>query len=324
MLHTPTHDVQIVPAYPRYIPAPELWVITTYFNPCRYKTRRDNFDIFAASLRNAGINLLVVECAFGDGEFELPELLDTVRVRSRSLMWQKERLLNLAASWLPASCRYVAWLDCDILFMNPAWAVNTCELLSTHAVVQVFETALMLEQGNVEQETSVRVESFGAVTPGSPDLLSCGRYDRHGHTGYGWAMRRDIFDAIGLYEHTVAGSADHYMAHAIYNRYGFCVDHSLQNNPHAGRHLREWGERFFSLVQGSFTVVPGEIKHLWHGDLQNRRYLQRMLETSELGFNPYTDIIARPGKPFEWDPEMDKPGLIAYFSEYFSNRREDG
>lgn len=324
MRHISSREFTVVPTYPKYVQAPELWVITTYFNPCRYQTRRTNFDIFAASLRDAGINLLVVECAFGTDDFELPLSLDTVRVRSRSLLWQKERLLNLAASWLPPSCKYVAWLDCDILFMNPLWAVNTAELLNTHAVVQLFETAVMLEQGNHELGTSDKVNSFGRIAPNDLSLLSCGRYDRHGHTGFGWAMRREIFDTVGLYEHTVAGSADHYMAHAIYNKYGFCVDHSLQNNPFAGQHLRTWGERFYALVQGSFTVVPGEIKHLWHGDLKNRRYLQRMLETNALGFNPYTDIVARPGKPLEWSPGLNKPELVDYFTEYFNNRREDG
>lgn len=324
MLNSVTRGMLAALACPQYRPAPELWVITTYYNPMRYRTRRDNFDLFAASMRNAGLHLLVVECAFGDEDFELPEAADVIRVRSNSLLWQKERLLNLAASWLPSECKYVAWLDCDILFENPLWAVQTCELLKTHKVVQVFETALRFDKGNIVENMPDRVESFGFVTPGNEHLLSCGRYDSHGHTGYGWAMRRELFDEIGLYEYAIAGSADHYMAHAIYGTYGFCVDHSLRTNPLAGRHLREWGDRFYALVQGSFTVVPGEILHLWHGDLVNRRYLQRMLETNRLGFNPYEDVIARPGKPLEWNPSRNTQPLVDYFVEYFKNRREDG
>ncbi len=310
---------------PRYEPASDLWVITTYYTPMRYRTRRENFDLFATSIRDAGLHLLVVECAFGDEEYELPESIDVVRVRSNSLLWQKERLLNLAASWLPSDCKYVAWLDCDILFENARWAVETCELLKTHKVVQVFETALRLDKGNVIEHAHDRVESFGAVMTENEDLLStCDRYDSHGHTGYGWAMRRKLFDDVGLYEHAIVGSADHYMAHAIYGTYGFCVDHSLKTNPLAGRHLREWGDRFYAAVQGSFAVVSGEILHLWHGDLINRRYLQRMLETNHIGFNPYEDVIAPPGKPLEWHPERDNQRLIDYFVEYFTNRREDG
>jgi len=310
--------------FPRYTRGDGLWVITTYYNPCRYKTRRDSYDIFAFSMRSAGIPVITVECAFGDEPFELPESLDVVRVRTDSLLWQKERLLNLAASWLPKECTSVAWLDCDILFKNADWAVNAAQMLKTHAVVQLFETCLRLDKHNATGGQSDRCTSFGAIAPSNRELLSCGRYDRHGHTGYGWAMRRDVFDDVGLYEYAVGGSADHYMAHAIYNVYGFCVEHSLQNNPHAVMHLKEWGSRFYERVRGNFAVVPGEILHLWHGDLKNRRYLQRMLETTALGYNPYQDIVAIPGKPLEWHPEMDKQGLKDYFVEYFHSRREDG
>ncbi len=310
--------------YPTYAVADGLWVITTYFNPCRYQTRRDNFEVFAHSMRAAGIPLIIIECAFGDQEFELPESLDVVRVRAQSLLWQKERLLNLAASWLPPECKYVAWLDCDILFKNDLWAKEAADLLKQHAVVQLFETCLRLEKGNIIGSKPDRCESFGAVAPGNPHLLSCGRYDRHGHTGYGWAMRREIFDEVGLYEHTVAGSADHYMAHAIYDSYGFCVEQSLKNNRRALQHLQEWGKRFYRLVRGNFGVVSGEILHLWHGDLANRRYLQRMIETSDLGFDPYTDFVARTGQPMEWHPAIDKQPLKEYMVEYFRDRREDG
>ena len=103
---------------PRYTHVPGLWVITAYFNPCRYATRRVADDLFAHALKRSGIPILTVECAFGDDEFELPASLDVVRFRSNSVMWQKERLLNLAASWLPPECACVAWLDTDILFEN--------------------------------------------------------------------------------------------------------------------------------------------------------------------------------------------------------------
>jgi hypothetical protein len=232
--------------YPLYERVDALWVITTYYNPCRYKTRRDNYDLFAKAMRDSGINMITVECAFGDEGYELPESLDVLHVRSKSLLWQKERLLNLAASWLPQSAKYVVWADCDILFQNPQWAVHTAELLKTHMVAQLFGSCLRLAKGNTLGATPDRAFSFGAVTPGHLDLLSCGRYDRHGHTGYAWAMRRELFDEVGLYEHSVAGSADHYIAHAIYNVYGFCVEHSLKGNPPQIDHLKDWGKNDFT------------------------------------------------------------------------------
>lgn len=302
----------------------DVVVITTYFNPCGYATRRRNYDLFAEGIRQAGVPCVTIECAFGDAPFELPATLDVIRIRSHTLLWQKERLLNLAASWLPRTCRYVAWLDCDILFGNPAWPDDLARVLRTHKVAQVWESCLRLERGNVAGDKPDIAWSFAATMKRKPDLLNAGRYDAHGHTGYGWAMRREIFDQVGLYECAVSGSADHFMAHAIFGDYNFCVTNALKRDARQIDHLRAWGERFHALVQGSLGVVPGQIQHLWHGDAVDRRYFLRMHDITDLGFDPWTDLVAAPGRPLEWAPGMEKPHLKQYFANYFASRREDG
>lgn len=301
----------------------ELMAITTYFNPCHYQTRRRNYDLFMAGMRQSGVPCITVECAFSGQEFALPDALDVIRVRADSVLWQKERLLNLAASWLPPACRYVAWLDCDILFDNPGWARALIGVLQHKQVAQVFETCRRLGPDGVAEAEPPAV-SFAAVMRRQPASLESGRYDLHGHTGYGWAMRREIFDEVGLYEAAVSGSADHFMAHAIYGHYGFCIEHALRHDRKQIDHLQAWGARFHAMVQGSLGVVPGQIRHLWHGDSVNRRYFLRMHEITELGFDPQRDLVAAPGQPLAWAPGMEKPGLREYFSNYFAARQEDG
>jgi len=305
-----------------YKRAPGLWVITTYYNPCKYKSRLKNYDIFERSLREAGIPLLTVECSFND-EPELKGRPSVINVNSDNVMWQKERLLNLAASWLPPSAKYVAWIDCDVLFDNESWAVDTVKLLQTHQVAQLFETANRLGEDGEPTDPPDISRSFASVTvPDPKTALSHKRYDAHGHTGYAWAMRRELFDEVGLYEAAVSGSADHFMAHAIYNDYCFCIENALKRDPKQIKHLREWGETFYEKVQGSLACVPGELKHLWHGELEHRRYFLRMHEITDLGFDPYTDLLSEPGRPLAW--RTHKPELHQYFVNYFKSRREDG
>jgi hypothetical protein len=301
----------------------QLYVITTYFNPCGYKSRRKNYDLFMQGMRDAGVPCITVECAFGQDEFELQPTLDVIQVRAKALLWQKERLLNLAASWLPAHCKYVAWLDCDILFDNPNWAKDTVKALKKNKVVQVFETCLRLEKKHDPAATPDIATSFAAVMTKTPELLDAERYDLHGHTGYGWAMQRHIFDEVGLYESAISGSADHFMSHAIYGDYNFCVKNALKHDLRQINHLKAWGDKFYRLVQGSLGVVPGQIQHLWHGDAVNRRYFLRMHEITDLGFDPWTDLNMEPGRPLEWSKDMNKPLLEQYFSNYFASRRED-
>ena len=209
-------------------------------------------------------------------------------------------------------------------FKRRKWAVDLVKTLRKYKVAQVFETCLRLEKGNVPGKNPDIARSFASVMAENPDTLNAGRYDVHGHTGYGWAMRREIFDEVGLYEAAISGSADHFMAHAIYGKYGFCVNNALKHDHAQISHLKAWGDRFHRMVQGSLGVVKGEIVHLWHGDAVNRRYFLRMHEITERGFNPWTDLSLPPGQPMEWHPGMKKPELKQYFFNYFQSRQEDG
>lgn len=300
-----------------------LVAITTYFNPCRYQTRRQNYERFVAGLRQQGVTLLTLECAFPGQEFELVPQLGVVQMRCDSLVWQKERLLNLAASYLPPSCQYVAWLDCDILFNNSNWASELCGLLQHYPIAQVFERCLRLDASGLA-EAEPAAQSFASVMRSKPNALAAQRYDVHGHTGYGWAMHKSIFDEVGLYEGAISGSADHFMAHAIFNHYGFCIENALKHDPLQIMHLKLWGERFYQHTRGQLACVSGEIRHLWHGDLKHRRYFLRMHEITDLGYNPFVDILSLPGQALSWAEHDAKPALKNYFFDYFANRFEDG
>lgn len=310
----------------RYRPAKGLWVITAYYNPCGYGTRYKNYRIFAETLKQSGINLLTVECAFGEQPFTLPRDQKVVQVRSRSVIWQKERLLNLAISWLPPSCRYVAWIDCDLLFLNPNWAKETAELLDEVSLVQVFKTCNRLPERNLSEKDRGSVcRSFGDVAPADPAILKLGHFEKHGHTGYGWAARRELLDKHGLYEYAIIGSGDHYIAHAAFgDGNGACLGLMTGKDQKQIRHFQDWAVPFSESVAGRVSATPGEVLHLWHGDLEKRKYLRRNRELTELGFDPFTDIAAAPGKPLEWSVSMNKPGLSAMFEEYFASRQEDG
>ncbi len=306
--------------------APGLWIITSYYNPCNYASRRENYLTFARTLEASGLPLLTVECAFEDQPFTLAAGAGVIQLRSQSVVWQKERLLNLAISWLPQSCRSVAWLDCDLIFCNPAWARNTMALLDTVPLVQVFETCIRLPKDN--QRDALRenpCRSFGAITPANPDILASGKFADHGHTGYGWAARRELLDLTGLYEYAIAGSADDYMAHAAFSDLDApCIRRMMSDNPRLVRHFKEWARPFSAAVAGRVGVVPGEVLHLWHGELKDRKYDARHKQVTDLGFDPYTDLVARPGKPLEWSSTCDKPELKAMFKQYFAGRNEDG
>src|SRR5438093_8021963 len=87
-----------------------LWAVTAYFNPMRYRRKRANYRLFRAHL---DVPLVAVELAYGcDFELVDDDADILVRLRGRDVLWQKERLLNLALEALPARWRTVAWVGC--------------------------------------------------------------------------------------------------------------------------------------------------------------------------------------------------------------------
>ena len=235
----------------------DFWVITSYFNPARFKTKRRNFDAFMVGMKQAGANVLVVESAFGDDPFELEPGDGVLQLRGTGIMWQKERLLNIAAAQLPSSARKVAWFDADIIFKEPDWLERTSKALDSYAVVQPFSHAVRLHRNNRDDGTGVLDESFASMFVRDPRPARLGQYQHHGHTGYAWAARRELFDQCGLYDACLTGSGDHLMAHAFVAGMARspCMPHTFARSRQYAEHFRNWGVAARDLVGAKVGVV---------------------------------------------------------------------
>ncbi|GMT99601.1 hypothetical protein KH5H1_37210 [Corallococcus caeni] len=305
----------------------DTWIITAYFNPCRYATKKLNFDIFAARLKASQAKLLVIEMALDDREFELGNDHDVIRVRGDGVMWQKERLLNLASAQLPASCTKVAWLDCDLLFEDDEWLRQTSAALDSHVVVQPFSHCVRLPRGHLEfrsvgQEEEQITESFAAVYARDPSLARDVTFRLHGHTGYAWAARREFLDACGLYDACLTGSGDHLMAHVFAGAPDSpCITATLGSGRYA-EHFARWTEDAHRIVGGRLGHVPGCVLHLWHGTIADRRYHQRNQELKAFTFDPMHHLRRDANGLWAWG---DAPAeLRAWATELFASRNEDG
>jgi hypothetical protein len=321
-----------VTAARRYTPAADLGVVTSYFNPCGFRGRAENFERFAAPIRAAGIPLVIVEARFtGDGGESaggelaaLPAEHRSLRVEARDVMWHKERLLDLGSAWLPPHCAKVAWLDADVLFEEEDWAVMTSELLETAVVVQPFASAVRLSRDALDPREGDDVfESFASVFVNRPEALAHGKFELHGHTGFAWAARRDLIARHGLYDACIAGSGDHVMAHAFAGDWSSsrCIGRMIGRGGAHRAHYRRWARRVHEATGARLSFTPGRLLHLWHGTIENRRYDQRNRELLALAFDPSEDLRISGNGCWEW--ASDKPALHAWARRYFVERRED-
>jgi hypothetical protein len=302
----------------------DLWGVTAYFNPAGFRSRLRNYALFRAGIEAAGIPLVTVECALAECPFELAEGPNVLRMRGRDVMWQKERLLNVAIAALPAECRKVAWLDADVLFENPGWAAETAALLDDYPVVQPFSRAVRLPRGAIADDCGGEsYDGFAAVYARRPHHLLTGDFASHGHTGFAWAARREVLEGRGLYDACIAGSGDHMMAHAFCGDWASaCVDRIIGSANGHRRYFAEWCRAVYPRVRARVGYVPGAVLHLWHGEVADRRYVDRNRELAGFGFDPARDIRVGEGGCWEWASR--NPGLHRWAAEYFGRRREDG
>lgn len=304
----------------------DLWSITCYFNPCRYRTKRANFDVFMEGMKKAGANLLVVELAFGDEEFELEPGENILQLRGGGVMWQKERLLNIAIEQLPADCTKVAWLDNDLIFDDPRWLERTSKALDDLMVVQPFSSCIRMVRGTQSYDGGGETyESFGHCFTRVPAQARGSDFAYHGHTGFAWAARRELLEEVGLYDPCLTGSGDHLMSHGFSGgmRRSPCMKRVIGNQTAYMRHYLRWADRTRELVEGRLGYIPGTLLHLWHGDLADRRYTDMNNQFMTFDFDPDRHLALDENKLFVWSEEAPKR-LQDWADKFFWIRREDG
>lgn len=322
-----------------------LYVITSFFNPCQFNSRSRLYWDFRRELEayNNGrsvddthIHLLTVEAAFGDHAYEVTGLEVTgldrtyysrefeVQLRTNQILWHKERLLNIGRAHLARlvpDYRNVAWIDADVSFANPNWARDTVHKLNHHPVVQPFSEAINLNARN-ERLWSCP-STFRSFLDGRgfhqepPIPLS---YIYKGHPGLAWAATREALDNLGgLYDVCAAGSGDTVMANCLKGGW----DLYLPGRPSEGMKasIKRWAAKCDRHIRSNVGFVPGAVLHHWHGASEDRGYEKRWDILSFHQFVPSEDLEVDEHGLYKW--AGNKPRLEDDIRLSLTSRNED-
>jgi hypothetical protein len=307
-----------------------LWGITSYYNPAGFRRRLENYHSFR---RRLTVPLVTVELSFGRPfELEAGDADILVQLRGQAVLWQKERLLNVALKHLPPDCNSVAWIDCDVIFVDDRWAQSTCEQLDRFPLVQLFNGLYDLDRDDhlksADRQLSARFagRSLGATLAKGSTPAHCGsakspRLTGGALLGLAWAGRREVLEATGFYDACILGSGVRAMAFAALARYQDVVQF-LQMNLRQEEHYLRWAEQWRDLVKGRLGYIETSLLHLWHGDTKNRGYASRHEHFARYGFDPYLDLALDDVGCWRWNTA--KPEMHQFVKEYFASRREDG
>lgn len=304
-----------------------MWAITSYFNPVGYQRRLSNYKIFQANL---GVPLVTVELSF-DGHFELTDddadIL--IQLSGGAVLWQKERLLNLAVKAVPANVKNIAWLDCDVILERTDWIDEAKSQLIELHVVQLFSDAVDLDPEDREKASHhcnghTSLPGVASLS-NARDLLSLGRQEKlvskvRFNPGLAWAANRTLLEEHGFYDAAIVGGGDSLMASAMYGRFEPLAERFLLDMTRY-RHYLKWAVPFYQSVAGRIGHVPGTIHHFKHGETENRSYFDRQQRLAGFNFDPDLDI--RIGANGAWHWARPRPDLAEFLRTYFISRAED-
>jgi hypothetical protein len=297
----------------------KLNVIIVISNPCQFARRYILCREFIKRIEEEeeNVELYVVEMIYSNQKFIITDKKNKnhLQLKTDTPIWHKENMINLGVKYLlPKSWKAFAWIDADIEFENPSWALDTLKILNgSKDVVQLFSHAVDMDR---EKNNLNIFNSFGYCFTKQKKYTTKGT--DYWHPGFAWAITREAYEKIdGLYDKGILGSGDSIMALSLINS----VEKTLQMDYHEDyiNSIIEFQKKSKKLRLG---YTPGVIRHHYHGSKQNRKYTERWKILINNKYSPINDVtydsvgILIPTQNFNEDFKNE-------IMNYFQERKED-
>ncbi len=271
----------------------------------------ERYKEFSENLKRQNVELYTVELAFFDKDFLIEDAY--LKLRTNTVLWHKENLLNALVKKLPDGIEKIAWLDSDVLIENDDWAEQAANILDHYRVIEIGDIhTIYLDQ---EQQTKEVKHTNGyAYHHRKSDWNNMGRY----HPGFGWAANRDFFNEVGLYQYDIIGGGDGVMMRSFGEPDAFSSSkHTWKRAQYMNYcksilpYLEQYSQRAYEYTQGSMSFVPSNVVHKFHGERANRGYTTRMKLLEGIDVDEHLQKSSN--GLFEWKNESFNDNFIEFF-----------
>jgi hypothetical protein len=297
----------------------KLNVIMVISNPCLYAIRYVLAREFIRRMEmdEPNINLYIVELVYDNQKFIITDKNNKrhLQLKSKTPLWHKENMINIGIKkLLPSDWKAVAWIDADIEFESPTWAIDTLKILNGYNdIVQIFSHALDMNKDGY----TMRVFSSGGFQYSKKHKYISNGPD-YWHPGFAWACTRKAYEKIGgLYELGILGSGDNIMALSLIRNGLKAVNENTSEN--YKNSILEFQKNISTL---RFGYIPGVIRHYYHGSKKNRKYTERWHILLKHGYEPDT-FITKDKNGLLIPTEKCSQELLNEIYNYFLERNED-
>lgn len=269
----------------------KVHVVTSYFNPVRYKSRKKNHLKWLRYWKRSGIEPWVVEVQLGIRPFEVTEKDNPRHLQLRSLneLWHKEAALNELVKRLPRDWQVVVSSDNDVVSLQKGkkWLNDILHAHQSYEIVQGFQSALDLgPHGQTLHKHDGFVYSYLTERPFT-------RVYSGWHPGYCWSYTKKAWNAIGgLIDFAIVGAADDHMAKSLIGRGKDSLPTGL--HPDYRTLVLDW-EQQAKETKLDLGYVTHTIKHWFGGPKPARNYwgrwdILKALPNGDKAFSPIADI----------------------------------
>lgn len=245
-------------------------IVSCYYNPTQNPFRLKNYNRFKESLPR-GVQHFNVELTYGDKPNEIEDKYSTRLIADpkKSLMWQKEALLNWQIKAIVDQFEYIAWLDSDIIFTNKYWASEARALLDSYEVIQLFdEVSNENERGRFVY--SLR-DTFGRAIQSAedgfdPTTVYCGK---------AWAARSEWLsvDPSPLFYISPLGGNDIFQTAAFMSPESMTYKKLIGSN----EEFSQWVEYFAQEKRTEeISYLPNQLLHCYHKEVPNSENSSRL------------------------------------------------
>ena len=252
-------------------------------------------------MKASGVQLFVVECAFGEQPFVFTSEKNQlhIQVRSKSPLWIKENLINICVAKLPPDWKYIAWIDANVEFANSNWVQDCMKALKQFKVVQMFEECVQLGK---EKQPAIRTPGFAykyiKSTFSSPRKTSPTHNfafqdingTEEGCPGLAWAMNKEAYEMLGgLLDFAIAGSGDALIAHALVG--GVRKMTGKLKECEYVKEIHEWEKSAVETIRKNVGYVKGSVRvNRRHDVIKEGDYIKKESMLCMAEFNPKVDI----------------------------------
>jgi hypothetical protein len=188
----------------------EFCVIAAVYNPASFESRYSSYLQFKKHMSSFGVYLITIELAIGNQTFQVTQANHPrhLQFKTDDILWYKENLINIGIKRSPDHCKYIAWIDLEVEFLNRNWVRETMTELQHNNAVQLFEIVKILGPHSEVLDTHKAYGWCFSRTRRSPKLKKKYKIQINSYCapGYAWAAKKSTLMEIGgLFDKSILG-----------------------------------------------------------------------------------------------------------------------